>query len=291
MEKEPHIIPTPGGLERPEDERDYSLGGSSAPVEIPEAYHNDIGWAVRVLYQGKRPACRAHAAATLKMILDEKESAGRYYTPRFNWIDIKTFDGHPLLVGTDMRSIFKSLGSAGALDFDKLGNDVTLNDVAYADRSAVTEEMRELANPRIIDKGYGFINRPSFYKIKEAIYKYSAVIILMDIGQEFYTNKNGKTSWKESDILPLRVPTKDISGHFVVAHSYDKDHIYFVNSFSEKWGKVGHGYFKENYVPYVREMGTAADISDLVIPNLKKKLKLAEQLLGLWKIVKKYLGR
>ncbi len=271
-----------GGKERPQDKKDYLLGAVQVSETIPDVFMQDKAWGLPLVYQGKRPACGAHAGVALKMLLDDYESGERYYTPRFTWVDIKTFDGYAFEDGTDMRSILKSLQSAGALDFNSLGNDVTLPDPVYGSANAVTKDMRTQANPRVIGN-YGFTNNPSLSQIKQAIYKNKGVLLLMRVGDEFWTAKNGKTSWLEKDILPLRPPTTGLSGHFVMAHSYDANYIYFVNSFSKDWGRKGHGYFGQNYVPYVLEMGTAADISDLIVPNLKQQISLAQKIVDLLK--------
>lgn len=277
-----HKISNPGGIDRPASKEDYLLGAAQISDAIPEVFMQDKAFGLPVLYQGKQPACGAHAGAALKMLLDDYESDGRYYTPRFTWVDLKTFDGYKTSDGTDMISIFKSLQKSGALDFPELGNDITISEAEYASPKVVSATMRTHANPRTIGP-YGFTNNPSFSQVKQAISKNKGVLLLLTIGSSFYTDKNGNTSWAEKDILPLRPPISELSGHFVMAHSYDKDRIYFINSFSDKWGKKGHGYIGQNYMPFVREMGTAADLSDLVIPNLTAQLSILQQIVALLK--------
>ncbi len=242
-----------------EDKRDYVLG--AAPLDMPDVFMQDIAWKLPIFYQKQQPACGAHAGAWLKMLLDEYESPGRYYTPRFNWIDIKTFDGFALTDGTDMRSVFRSLQNSGALNFDQLENDVDLSLEKYADRKAVTLEMRTESLPHTA-RPYAFVSDLSFAGLKRAIFQYKGVILLIKVGSEFWTDKNGVSSWQEKDILPLRPPQSIVSGHFVCAHSFDQDTIYFANSFSEQWGKKGHGYFKANYMPYVLGAGATVDVPD-----------------------------
>jgi uncharacterized protein YvpB len=157
-----------------------------------------------------------------------------------------------------MRSIFKSLVNTGALDFPLLGNDVTVPHAAYA-HPLITAVLKQNAAQH---KGsaYGFADDLSFEGIKQYIHDYGPVILLMRLGSEFWTAPDGRTSWAEHEILPLRAPKAIVSGHFVVAQSYDEDYIYFINSFGPTWGREGHGYFGRGYMPYVVEAGALLDL-------------------------------
>jgi hypothetical protein len=203
-----------------------------------------------VEYQGKQPACGAHSGGALQGI--RKQSR---FSPRFQWAGIKTFDGSPIEAGTDIRSIFKSLTKAnGSLDFDSMGNEVSLSLEDYA-HPAISQAQVDLASKSKGD-GYGFAHEMSFNGIKQFISDHGPCILLIQVGPEFWTAPNGQISWQEKDILPLRPPSKIISGHFVVAHSFDEDYVYFLNSFSDAWGRKGHGYFGLNYIQWVRDAGT-----------------------------------
>lgn len=272
-------------LPTPLDLRDIKLGSVTAPVDYPPVYMEQFKFELPIYYQSKQPACGAHAAAWFKACLDTYEKAGRKYTPRFSWIDIKTFDGHDLAVGTDIRAIFKSLANRGALDFDLLGNDVEQTLEAYADKSALTKAMYDNAQPKIIGS-YAFHTAPGFEDLKRYIYLNKAVIARMNIGNSWWTDATGKPSWAEKDVLPLRAPTADIGGHFVVLHSYDENYIYFANSFSEKWGRAGHGYFSSGHTSFVTDIGTAVDIPDETYALLKKKIELLTILLNIWRKIR-----
>jgi hypothetical protein len=260
-------------LQQEPDVRDHQILG--AATEIPAVYHQDKAWAMPIYYQSKQPACGAHAAAWLKALLDEYESSGRKYTPRANWIDIKTFDGYAIEDGTDMRSLLTSLKNMGALNFDELGNDSELDLDEYAKKTALTDTMRTHSAPHKIDS-YAFPVDQSWDGLKRTIYAKKGVVLLMKIGAEFWTKANGQSSWEEADVLPLRKPTTQLGGHFVVAHSYDANRIYFANSWSTDWGRNGHGYFEQSYMPYVLGMGTAVDSNDadVVVPAFQWKRDL-----------------
>ncbi len=245
----PHGFNNPGGHEKPQDDRDILLGAAApAAYTFPKAAANASAWMAPVEYQRDQPACGAHAGAELKGLALK----GRY-TPRFTWADIKMFDGFPIEQGTDMRSIFKSITKAGALDFEMMGNDTMLSLDIYA-HPAITPIMRSIAE-RHAGMGYGFLSDFTFSGLKQFIYSHGPTIVLLKIGREWWTTPTGATSWAENDILPLLPPSPIVSGHFVLAHSYDERYIYFLNSWSSDWGRKGHGFFGENYMPFVRDAG------------------------------------
>lgn len=256
-----------GGQERPHDAKDYHLGSAVAATH-PPVFMQDAAFAAPIYFQGKRPACGAHAGIWLKTYLDILNGTSTAkYTPRFTWIDIKK-DGTSPSDGTDMRSIFNSLRNSGANSFEPLENDTTPNDSEYARASVATPAMQEDAKTHTIS-AYAF-GGVSFEGIKQLIYDHRAVLLLIQVGESFWTAPDGSTSWLEKDILPLRHPSPVVDGHFVVAHSYDQNYIYFANSFGSTWGRAGHGYFTTDYIPYVLETGTAVDKTNpaVLIPEV-----------------------
>lgn len=244
----PHGFNDLGGRDKPVDEHDIKLGATVPTYTFPPVLTNADAFATTVEYQGPQPACGSHSGAHLKAI-----QKGRRFTPRFTWADIKSFDGYPIDSGTDMRSIFKSITKAGPLDFEMLANDVTLDKQTYA-HPAITTAMK-LSASKYSGDGYGFIQDLSFNGIKQFIADHGPSILLLRVGEEWWTSPSGQGSWNESDILPIRIPNPAVSGHFVVAHSYDENHVYFLNSWSDAWGRKGHGYFGKEYMPYIFDMG------------------------------------
>lgn len=287
---EPHGFTKLGGKERPADKRDFKLG-SAAPVQIPATYMQNNAWSAPIYYQAKQPACGAHAGAWLSTLLDSYSGTTPQRTPRFTWIDVKTFDGYAIDDGTDMRSIFKSLTSEGADDFMPLGNDSSLSEAQYASATSLTAAMKDNAATHKMSN-YAFVNNPTFAQLKQLIYQNRGVIMLLQVNDQMWTAPNGKTSWAEKDVLPLRIPNgahPNVDGHFVVAHSYDDNYIYFANSWGNTWGRTGHGYFGSEYMPYVLEAGTATTVAQWVTDNLQKQVTLYAmivQLLQKLKILK-----
>ena len=245
---EPHGFENLGGQDKKYDQNDLMLGAVAVPVYThPHVLTDSDAWKIEIEYQGKQPACGAHAGTEMKDL-----AIGSRFSPRFTWGDLKTFDGLPIDSGTDMRSIFKSITKAGVLDYTQYGNDVSLSEIEYA--KAPTAQMRALAGKHS-GQGYGFITDLSWDGLKQFITDNGPTIILLRVGKEWWTAPNGNSSWAEKDILPLRTPATVVSGHFVIAHSFDEQYIYFLNHWSNGWGRKGHGYFGKEYMPFINDAG------------------------------------
>lgn len=242
-----------GALERKPDPRDILLGSVQAPVTIPSSFIPDISWLVRN-YQGQTPSCGAHASSHFQAILEHALAPGvnQRYTPRFSWIKIKTIDGYPLEDGTDMRSIFKSLTTDGADDFEPLENDVTLPLTTYSEPSAVTPDMVTNAGAKKISS-YGFGNT-DFESICQAIYQNRAVLLLIKCDDGFWGTSTPTFTTPEY-------------GHFITAYGYDPDFIYIVDSADPNdafaFKKIAKQYVNSP-TTFIFEAGTAVDIPPAV---------------------------
>lgn len=243
-----------GGVERTPDPRDFPLGAFSPDQSIPAVFMQDLS-NIEVEHQHQIPACGSHAGAFLKDVQETIETkTPQRKSPMFLWKKIKLIDGYPPESGTDMLSIFKTLKAVGVCDSSLMPNDTSVSVSEYTDHSTVTPAMNENAKNALVGV-YGFAWAPSFEQIKRAIYENKAILMLIKVGEEMWT-----PSWDEVDILPMRPPKNIVSGHFVVGHSYDEKRIYFRNSWGNTWGRAGDGYFEENYLPFVIEIGTAVDV-------------------------------
>jgi hypothetical protein len=277
---QPHGFTDLGGREKTIDNRDIPLGavaiGAPKTYTFAPTFTNFGAFHSDVEYQGQQPACGAHSGTKHMGIQDDTR-----YTPRFTWTNIKTFDGNPLEAGTDLRSIFKSLTKTGAVDFDLLGNDITGTLQAYAHPTITPEMTANAATHKA--PGYGFATDFTLNGLKQYIYDHGSIVLLFRVGNEMWTAPNGTPSWAEKDILPLRPPATVVSGHFVVCHSYDDQYIYFINSFSKDWGRVGHGYFGEDYLQYVNDAGALIDLmfsKDLHFGMTDPEVKQLQQILN-----------
>lgn len=257
----PHPIINPGAIARTKKATDF-LVGSAVAYDYPSTIMNQIAFGAPIYYQGKRPACGAHAGTWLKMFLNRLHGINptENDTPRFTWINIKE-DGTSPSIGTSLDRIMTVLRNPGVIPFEPLENDVTYDDIDYASVKAVTTAIKNQEKGNVI-ASYAYPQDQSFSGIKQAINDFGAVIVEIELCERFWTDAQGNTSWAEKDILPLAPPSAAfpvVSSHFVVAHSYDEKYIYFANSFGTEWGMTehpGHGYFGSNYVPFVTDLGT-----------------------------------
>lgn len=244
-----------GAVERPVDHRDLPLGEVTAVESIPAVFLPDIsGFSTH--HQHKLPTCGANAFSWFQ----EKMFGSSSLSPRYSWIGIKKIDGFPLEDGTDMRSIFKSGQTDGACELSVCPDDSTIDIVPYSNPAMVTSAMSLNGKTRLVQT-YAFQNRPSLSQIKQAIYQHGAVIVLAQVGEEWWTRADGTVSWQEKDVLPLRTPKTTVSGHFVTLYGYDEQYVYFKNSWGVTWGRQGSGYFGADYVPFIIELGTAINVS------------------------------
>lgn len=71
--------------------------------------------------------------------------------------------------------------------------------------------------------------------------------VRLTVGENTYKAKDGRVSWAEADILPLRKPQNVEGGHAMVVNEYsgidDKQRLTGPNSWSNKWGRDGYFYF------------------------------------------------
>ncbi len=238
-----------GGKERLQTQQDVLLGSFSA-ILTPDVFMPIYSGSIEM--QNQTPSCGAHAGDSLKNVLE----VGFRGSPEYLWKAMRLVDKLSPDEGSNMSTIMERLSNRGICSFDTLPNNALVTNKSYADPSVLTLDMDMDAYRHKIGT-YAFTFNPTFQQIKDAIYQHKAVILLLRVGGEWWTKEDGTSSWTEKDILPLDPNREPVtSGHFVTAYAYDKDFIYFINSWSQSWGRNGIGYFGQNYAYRVVEMGT-----------------------------------
>ena len=241
-----------GAKRRVEDSRDWNLGSMGAQAQRPSAYFFDIS-KFQIEMQSKIGICGAEMGNGVQSL-----KKGMQGSPSVLWKEIKKIDGFKPTDGTDMRSVFLTLKNKGLAPRGTLNEDTTVDIATYTDPSGITPLVTAEEGINKIS-GFAFLPTVTFESLKQAIFANGVVGLLIDVGPEMWTDINGNISWAEKDILPMRIPSYIVSGHFVVAYGYDENFIYFINSWSKAWGRNGIGYFGSNYIPCVIEAGTVVE--------------------------------
>ncbi|MDE2015936.1 MAG: hypothetical protein KGI72_05435 [Patescibacteria group bacterium] len=243
-----------GAIESPKDERDFKPEdlGAAIPETYPYSWYGDTTM-VPVYMQGLLPNCGGEAGITLYGILanDAEQLSGR-----FDYDLDKTLDGVPQAQGTTGRAVMKEGQKYGYCLDSLFPDDTSLDYADFSNASLISKAAYKDGLKRRLG-AYAQLTDLSFQGIKNAIYDHKAVILLVQVGREWWTNAEGVNSWDAADILPVRPPAQIVSGHFIVAYGYNGLNIFFRNSWSEKWGSNGNGFFGEDYLPFIQEAWVA----------------------------------
>lgn len=264
---------TLGGQASILDVRDIQLAQVQAPITIPDEYMIDTS-KIEKLFQNGFGTCSAHAGAHFKQIQEYLETGkSEKLSPRYLWIKTKQIDGVPLIDGSFMRAILKTLLSSGISDYSMLPNDYTITLQQYSDLGLITSEMDNNANPRVIET-YAFVNDLSLEGLKNAIYQNKAVLMRIVVDEGFFrttTPTFTQAKW----------------GHLVCACGYDKDNILIIDSTEEEFPiKKIH----KQYLRFITEAGTAVDADTELVRKLIQQKALLQKLVELYRQLLKLLG-
>lgn len=269
-------IKVTGGHKSPTDYRDIYVGSVSPDDKkidrpLPKEYFNDIS-KIPVVWQKKIGCCGGCASSYLQEMKDFHDVNLSF---RFAYAVAKCIDKFPD-EGTYTRTlgqVFKNYGCATELTCFS-NPDLPHETFVYNRKleNIPAKALEEAKNNKIDSYSFVAMNEQA---IKEAIVD-GGFVLLLKLGEEWWKNKKGVSSWQEADILPLRKPKHVVSGHFVYVYGYDNQYIYFLNSWSEKWGRKGVGYFSyKEYKDYLIEGITFNRVSIekvVEVNNLPEKL-------------------
>lgn len=261
-----------GAIPSPVDYRDIPLARVPAAFAVlPKEHFEDIS-KLPVWHQRKIGACVGHAAAKYKQYLDFLET-GKVIglSPRFLYAVAKARDKYQD-EGTYPRLVAGILKDHGCATEKTIPNDTTLKHEAYVynrDEKKIPTKAWDEAKPFKIGS-YAFPNVKVVDELKRAIVEGHGAMLLMRVGEEWYKDKDGNSSWKEKDIVPLRPPAEIISGHEVWLYGYEtvgkRTKFYVFNSWSLDWGDKGTAYFwHDEYKPFLDESITFVDVPNNLI--------------------------
>lgn len=87
------------------------------------------------------------------------------------------------------------------------------------------------------------------------------VMILRSVGNTYWTDVNGVSTWDKDKILPIRTPSTITSGHEESLYGYDVEpktnrlRIYWLNHWSPAWADNGRGWeYADVWLPLIKEI-------------------------------------
>lgn len=258
---------TTGAIESPRDYRDIPFDMVAGASELPKKHIEDLSM-LPIWYQKKNGSCVGHAGAKYAQHLNRLETGDvEDLSARFLYAIAKSRD-NVSGEGTYPRLVAKIVKDHGVSTEATVPNASELDHETYVyfrkEKNIPAASFTEAKPYR--SGGYAFVNFKDKEALKRAIIEGHGVLLTVHLGKEWYTDKKGKRSWAAKDILPLRVPAVIISGHAIFLYGYEDESsgrtkFYIRNSWSEKWGDKGDGYFYfEEYGAFIKDAITFVDI-------------------------------
>lgn len=280
----PHSFQNLGGVKSPPDSRDYKLAAVSAMPEVfPESYFIDIS-KLPIWYQRKIGACVGHAWAKSQQY-SELADVGKLFplSARFVYALSKSKDGY-LGEGTYPRIAAKVLQDYGCCTEDLLQNDTNLSHADYINLNAISasayiEGMKHrIANYAFSDTSIEGIQHAIFHAGENG----EGVVMLVQVGKEWWTDKDGNISWNKDKILPIKPPAVVTSGHEIYPYGWDKldgrVRVHFINSWSADWADGGKGwFFYDEYSPNILEIMTSVDLPSEFVHAFNIDMKFGDK--------------
>lgn len=272
---------TTGAIQSPPDYRDIYVSQLIPMDVMPESYFVDINslpiWAQLLL-----GACVGHAGGKYKQLLDFIDTGIiKKLSARFVYALAKCRD-KVFGEGTYPRLVAKIFKEVGCATEKTCPNDTTLPHEEYVYNRDETKIPKEAFDEAYLAKisGFAFVGN-EIESIKQAIIKCHGFILLAQLDKGWWTDKNGKRSFKKEDLLPVPPPVDILSGHEIYVYGYrvvkNDLEIHFINSWSDTWADCGKGYMLySEYKKYMIEMITFTDIPDELLKkvnDLPKKFK------------------
>jgi len=195
--------------------------------------------------QGKKGIC---TAMSLAVLIEKLRGDG----VRLSWtflykVGKRVYDNNTL-EGSSLRTMLKVAYNYGIPRYDLAPYDINQS---YADFMATPDFPPSVYQDAMTRSIGGYSSVPITQgDLQTTLSSSQGLYIRMEIGNEWYTNVNGITSYREQDISPLRPPQQVISGHAVVVHGYNGSLFTLRNSWGQYWARQGDADFNfTNYRP------------------------------------------
>lgn len=226
------------------DARDESIA-LAYPYPLTSETHIDM---LHVEHQRKVGACTACLKSYIEYLYFIK--TGRYVrlSMAFLYIVTKLYVDRNFTEGSSLRSALKAAQKYGVCTEETFPSDFTLTHDQFLSQTIPAKAWTEALGYRI----GGYVSIPVEKSlICAALDKYGLLYARYEVGEEWYTAKDGRISWRREDVLPLRRPKSVISGHAIILNGYDlsdKTKTMGRNTWSDQWADRGNFFtYHEDY--------------------------------------------
>lgn len=278
--------PGMGVLRSKEDYRYVNIEHlAGAPAEA-STYPDDISIdysQIPDLYQRKIGACTNHGAVEVVMHRELRQKGVlELLSPRMSYALSKIEDGIGDLAeqGTFCNMPFKIGVKYGFASDAVVPNDTTLDFNAYIFNRDIKNMPKEAFEDAAKHRIPGYVQVGKWANVTHADLKRALTIgqdgvaILIQVGEEFWTAKDGRTSWAASDLLPIRKCVNAVSGHLItvtrvqVEQETGRLKVHFRNHWSKFWADNDNGWFYYDEHP-ILEAWMPSEIPDPLLAIIK----------------------
>lgn len=292
-----------GGLTSPHDGRQWTLASVGASTTYPASVFLDTDWMV-ASNQGKIGACVGCSGEEVIRLIIYLTQMGKQSNPgtpdelswRFVYAMAKCLEGTVQPDGTDYR-IYPRTATANDGTYPSLvaeilrkygiplavncPNDPTLDpdafcfgrDLANIPAAAIADAVTRKGGAHVTDD----VSQEGIQKaLTYAKANNGAVMILRRIGDTYWKDANGNSTYDPAKLLPIRVPTVIVSGHEEFLTGYDFEpgtgrmRIYWLNHWSTGWADRGRGWeYADVWMTLINELRVVVPALPQPVPTFK----------------------
>lgn len=260
-----------GAHQSPLDARDWTLASVGAPTTYPISRFLDTNWMIASM-QGQIGCCVGSTGEEivrqiiyLMTGLQCNPGTPNELSFRFVYAIAKCQDGIPDQ-GTYPSLVAKIISTYGVPLAKYCPNDITLNHESFVYNRNIANIPQQAFTNALTRKAGSYLTCPLTQDgIKQAI-NYAndnkgGVMILREVGNTYWTDTNGNSTWDKTKLLPIRVPAQITSGHEEFLTGYDFEtrtnrmRVYWLNHWSPQWCDNGRAWeYADIWLPLVKEL-------------------------------------
>ncbi len=282
------IRPATGAHESPHDEQQWTIAAVGGGAEVyPQSCFLDTSWMVASM-QAKQPCCVGSTGEEVVRLISYLQSgvkrnpgSAEELSFRFLYAVAKSVEGKivkfpdgqtidftayaPTLEGTYPSLVAKLIRKIGVPLARLCPNDTTLKGEEFIYQRDINRIPKEaFADAAARRVGADLTQPVSLEGLQKAITyakaNRGAVMILRRIGNSYWKDENGVSTYDPKRLLPIRAVTPE-SGHEELLTGYDTDpfsgrlRLYWLNHWSKDWADNGRGWeYADVWLPYIVEI-------------------------------------